>query len=402
MERISEPVKICTVPINIHEVCISSGQIVCRRPGPSIDIIRIAMKMLNLSHEFRIPRDNLWGSEQSDGSWNGIVGEIMNGTCDVCSPYIYPNEDRRKVLDMIPIQVMDTYTTFLFHPKALTLKNRFTWWNAFDWKLWITFGACMILSNAFDIAMTERRHGKQWTILNQIFTASTVFCSVLFQTLLLKFLVHKEDVPFRTLDEATNNVRNGIFEFASLAGSVYELSVKNDPLFAEIKPLVSAEKFWFNYMKDAIFRIYSSPRTFFLGSDYDCEMAKSMEAKLVCYKLARNLFLPSYTTSMLPYNSPLKELLKSSYQYMQDLGILMLVKRRYTVSTVGHGVFVEDSASTMDPITFNHVALILYYYAAAIVLLIMVFLIERRAEAFAKGCKGKAALRLRREHDNSG
>ena len=50
-----------------------------RFEGFAIDLIREVANMLKFDYEVYLVHDGNFGSKQEDGSWNGMIGELLEG-----------------------------------------------------------------------------------------------------------------------------------------------------------------------------------------------------------------------------------------------------------------------------------------------------------------------------------
>ena len=47
--------------------------------GFAIDLIKEVAKMLNFNYEIYLVHDGKFGSRNADGTWNGMIGELLSG-----------------------------------------------------------------------------------------------------------------------------------------------------------------------------------------------------------------------------------------------------------------------------------------------------------------------------------
>ena len=52
--------------------------------GISIDILTAMVREMNFTYDVVTTPDGNWGSRNSDGSWNGFVGQLMRREADIC------------------------------------------------------------------------------------------------------------------------------------------------------------------------------------------------------------------------------------------------------------------------------------------------------------------------------
>jgi len=56
-----------------------------RFEGFAVDLIREVADMLKFNYDIYLVNDGLFGSRTKDGSWNGMIGELLSGVCCVQS-----------------------------------------------------------------------------------------------------------------------------------------------------------------------------------------------------------------------------------------------------------------------------------------------------------------------------
>ena len=59
----------------------------------------IIEKSLNITTIISTPPDNNWGSQNENGSWNGMVGGILESRIDVVLASLYKSPTRGEVID---------------------------------------------------------------------------------------------------------------------------------------------------------------------------------------------------------------------------------------------------------------------------------------------------------------
>lgn len=91
---------ICSLIIYPPDVnpCILTEGFGCEFPGYEMELLGIVGTKLNLSFTFIIPSDNQFGAF-INGSWNGIVGQLMNGLTNVSCKLLTYTETRNTAVD---------------------------------------------------------------------------------------------------------------------------------------------------------------------------------------------------------------------------------------------------------------------------------------------------------------
>jgi len=67
--------------------------------GYSIDLLIMLMKLLDFQVDLYIVADGKYGGRNTDGSWNGMIREVIDGSADIAVQGITINEERSKVVD---------------------------------------------------------------------------------------------------------------------------------------------------------------------------------------------------------------------------------------------------------------------------------------------------------------
>ena len=44
----------------------------------------IFQNLLNFTYSLKLPPDKQWGSKMANGSWTGIIGELLHQRADIC------------------------------------------------------------------------------------------------------------------------------------------------------------------------------------------------------------------------------------------------------------------------------------------------------------------------------
>ncbi|TRY78880.1 hypothetical protein TCAL_12653, partial [Tigriopus californicus] len=97
----------------------SSGQRQTRENGSfggiSLDVIHNFQQTMNFTYELVESPDGTYGTRQNQ-SWTGFVGQLINGSADVCIATLTITHSRRKVIDFsIPIMWTDL-SVFIANP----------------------------------------------------------------------------------------------------------------------------------------------------------------------------------------------------------------------------------------------------------------------------------------------
>lgn len=80
--------------------------------GFIIDLIGLLSHILHFNYIFKLVSDGEFGHRQSDGTWNGLIGEILNNNADVAAAPMFITEFRAKVVDFTD-PFLDIYASLL-------------------------------------------------------------------------------------------------------------------------------------------------------------------------------------------------------------------------------------------------------------------------------------------------
>ena len=117
------------------------------RPGFGIEITVVACEMLKLVCKFTVVNHTAYGTNLTpDGSWNGMIGQILNGEFDTSLPGFNPTKERVKVLRFSPTHYYDENIFLTNSPTMVSFGTR-TIPNVFSWEVWLTIlGSIVTLS----------------------------------------------------------------------------------------------------------------------------------------------------------------------------------------------------------------------------------------------------------------
>ncbi len=80
--------------------------------GMMPDILRTLGTALNFTVEWKYPDDGTFGSKGGDGSWTGIVGELVDGKGDISTAGLVITDERVKAIDFSMNFVEDTFKLY--------------------------------------------------------------------------------------------------------------------------------------------------------------------------------------------------------------------------------------------------------------------------------------------------
>ena len=71
-----------------------------RFEGYCIDLLKLLQERIaDFEHEIFLSAGNKYGAKKSDGSWDGMIGYLLNGGADVAVAPLTINQDRERVVD---------------------------------------------------------------------------------------------------------------------------------------------------------------------------------------------------------------------------------------------------------------------------------------------------------------
>ena len=141
----------------------------------------IIEKSLNITTIISTPPDNNWGSQNENGSWNGMVGGILESRIDVVLASLYKSPTRGEVIDFSA--TIDEIVTRMF----IKFPQRDTSWTTFvepfHGSVWMALLLLMIaisgtLYSSYYFGLEEHSNNNSFTLLQ---TLSVVWGSIIAQ-----------------------------------------------------------------------------------------------------------------------------------------------------------------------------------------------------------------------------
>lgn len=81
--------------------------------GFSIDLMNELSDNLGFNYELKQVADSRHGTESDDGTWNGMIGEVVNGRADIATGDLTITKDRSEVVDFT-VPTMNLGVSILF------------------------------------------------------------------------------------------------------------------------------------------------------------------------------------------------------------------------------------------------------------------------------------------------
>lgn len=104
--------------------------------GYAMDLIKELSLLLNFEFEIRICKDGLYGIEDDEGNWNGMIGEVIRGEADIAVADLTITGKREKAVDFT-LPFMTTGVSILFMKPAKAESSLFGFLSPFTISVWI-------------------------------------------------------------------------------------------------------------------------------------------------------------------------------------------------------------------------------------------------------------------------
>ncbi|XP_016422647.1 glutamate receptor ionotropic, delta-2 isoform X2 [Sinocyclocheilus rhinocerous] len=111
--------------------------------GFSIDVLDALANYLGFKYEIYVAPDHKYGSQQADGTWNGLIGELVSKRADVGLSALTITPERESVVDFTT-RYMD-YSVGVLLRKAERTVDMFACLAPFDLSLWACIAGTVLL-----------------------------------------------------------------------------------------------------------------------------------------------------------------------------------------------------------------------------------------------------------------
>uniref|UniRef100_A0A8C1KW86 Glutamate receptor n=2 Tax=Cyprinus carpio TaxID=7962 RepID=A0A8C1KW86_CYPCA len=112
-----------------------------RYKGFSIDVLDALAKILGFKYDIYQVADSKYGSQLPNGSWNGMIGELINKRADLAVSAITITPERENIVDFSK-RYMD-YSVGILHRKPEEKINIFSLFAPFDLAVWACIAAAI-------------------------------------------------------------------------------------------------------------------------------------------------------------------------------------------------------------------------------------------------------------------
>lgn len=107
-----------------------------RYEGYSVDLIDEVSKILGFTYIFKEVDDKSYGKKQDNGSWNGMIGEVVSGKADVAIADLTITSNREEAVDFT-MPFMNTGISILFKKPTQKVTRLFSFLSPFSMEVWI-------------------------------------------------------------------------------------------------------------------------------------------------------------------------------------------------------------------------------------------------------------------------
>ena len=123
--------------------------------GIYYDVIREVANYLNMKFDIVVPPNGIWGSKHDNGTWNGLVGYLVEQRVDFVIAPLTVSSLRREAVDFADYPLEYTYNTGLFRKPHPISNAAELFAKPFHSKIWIAF-AISIVGFSVSVWICER------------------------------------------------------------------------------------------------------------------------------------------------------------------------------------------------------------------------------------------------------
>ncbi|KAM7405471.1 hypothetical protein PAMP_012730 [Pampus punctatissimus] len=104
--------------------------------GYCIDLISELSKKLGFGYKLHLVKDNRYGAMDSNGNWNGMIGEVIRGEADLAVASLTLTSVREQFVDMTT-PFMQTGIGFILHKDVASEESTFSLLSPFSTDMWV-------------------------------------------------------------------------------------------------------------------------------------------------------------------------------------------------------------------------------------------------------------------------
>ncbi|ELU16508.1 hypothetical protein CAPTEDRAFT_185470 [Capitella teleta] len=378
--------------------------------GIDVELINVLAEKLNFTYSVVPSVDGLWGGQDPNGTWDGMIGMLMRQEVDIAASGISMTLPRLKVVDF-------TYPHWT-EPSAVAVKLRRHKWNYFvdplqtsTWLLYLSLPLLLAAGLlAMDLIQTAQVGKRRWvlkarfnaycfeflrcicnqgymfvgeSIHSRCLQASLWFCVVVItaaytSNLTASLTVPKVPWPFEDLRGLSEDSE---YEVLLVRGTVQEEVFKeaSNNIYRAIWDKVDQTTFEALSDVNEVFQFFLGSRSAFIA-DYSEVVMHVREQKDCVIEVLSETFNPTGISIALPKNAVYKKQFDKIILELQQSGILNVW---YEQSVYPDQCSFRRQSSHMSPVTFSDVSYVfLYVFGGGLSVSFAFFLLEFLVQRF--------------------
>lgn len=128
--------------------------------GYVVDLISELAKLLHFKYEFRLVKDGAYGRPDKNGTWNGMIGELIRGEADLAVVDLTITSKRETAVDFTH-PFMNTGISILFKKPTKKVTSLFSFLSPFSNVVWI-YVLCAYISISSMLFVVGRLSPYEW------------------------------------------------------------------------------------------------------------------------------------------------------------------------------------------------------------------------------------------------
>ncbi|KAG7225257.1 hypothetical protein INR49_014652 [Caranx melampygus] len=286
--------------------------------GFCVDMLRELADILKFSFKIKLVDDGLYGAPEPNGSWTGMVGELINRKADLAVAGFTITSEREKVIDFSkPFMTLGISILYRVHLRRDILENQYTLGNS----LWFPVGGFMQQgSEIMPRALSTRCVSGVWWAFTLIIISSYTANLAAFLT------VQRMEVPIESADDLADqtNIQYGTIHGGStmtfFMNSRYQTYQRMWNYMYSKQPSVFVKS-----TEEGIARVLNSKYAFLMESTMN-EYYRSLNCNLT--QIGGLLDTKGYGIGM-PLGSPYRDEITLGILQLQESNRLEILKRRW-------------------------------------------------------------------------